>query len=433
MSSKIYTKQSVYEATQTRLQKIFDNFNHVLIAVSGGKDSGVLFNLAYDYAKQTNQVSKLAIYFLDYEAQYKMTIEYVHDLFEKHPDIERYWLCLPNMVPSATSMTTGYWLPWDKAKQDMWVRQMPSDAYVYSQDNMPYAYLPGTDDYKAQEDFTKWYSTSHGKTAVLIGIRADESMDRYRTIKSKNKVNGYLDTNYMITKDSNTVNAYPIYDWKTTDIWIANGKFGYDYNELYDVYYRAGIKLDDMRVASPFLEQGLSTLKYYQVIEPDTWAKMLGRVNGVNFSGIYGGTTLMGWKNIKLPKGHTWKSYVKFLLSTLPEDTRKDYEKIFATSIEFWKNRGGVIDEDTIQDLRDAGIPFRLNGKTNYKTDKQSVIFEQYPDDADVKNFRVVPSYKRMAITIMKNDHTAKYMGFSRTKDQQEKRKKAIEKYQNIL
>ena len=31
-------------------------------------------------------------------------------------------------------------------------------------------------------------------------------------------------------------NAYPIYDWKTQDIWIANGKFGWTYNHLYDLY-----------------------------------------------------------------------------------------------------------------------------------------------------------------------------------------------------
>ena len=45
-------------------------------------------------------------------------------------------------------------------------------------------------------------------------------------------------------------NAYPIYDWKTQDIWIANGKFGWPYNHLYDLYYQAGVPLSRQRVAS---------------------------------------------------------------------------------------------------------------------------------------------------------------------------------------
>ena len=34
-------------------------------------------------------------------------------------------------------------------------------------------------------------------------------------------------------------NLYPLFDWKTEDIWIANGKFRWDYNKLYDLYYKA--------------------------------------------------------------------------------------------------------------------------------------------------------------------------------------------------
>ncbi|MGX5378197.1 DUF3440 domain-containing protein [Ligilactobacillus sp. LYQ135] len=431
--SKIYLKENVLEASQERLKNIFKEFDNVLVAFSGGKDSGLLLNLAYDYAKKHNQLNKLAMYFLDYEAQYELTIDYVKSEFERLNDIKRYWICLPNDVPTATSMANGVWTPWDETKKDIWVRDMPSADYVINENNVSWTYEPHTRDYQAQEDFTKWFSSKNGKTGVLIAIRAEESLDRYRAIKSQRKINGYKDYNYMIKKDINTVNCYPIYDWKAQDIWICNAKYGYRYNHLYDIFYQAGIPLDKMRIASPFLAQGLDNLKYYQVIEPDTWGKMLGRVNGVNFASIYGGTTAMGWKNIRLPRGYTWKSYLKFLLSTLPKETRKNYERIFKTSIEFWRSKGGVLDNETIQELKDAGIPLKVGNKTNYKTDKKPVTFAEYPDDAPIKNFRLVPSYKRMCITIMKNDHTAKYMGFSATKAQREKRKKAIEKYKKLL
>lgn len=433
MSSKKYLDIDVYTATQQRLKYIFDEFDNVLVAFSGGKDSGVLLNLAYEYAQKNNQLNKMGMYFLDYEAQYEMTINYVKKIFDKYKNIKRYWLCLPNSVPSATSMSNGFWIPWEKAKKDIWVRPMPSQDYVINEENVPWNYKVAASDYQVQEDFTKWFSSKYGKTAVLIGIRTDESYDRFRAIKSNHKTHSYDHKEYLVAKDDITINAYPIYDWSVKDIWVCNGKRGFLYNKLYDLYYTAGMPINEMRVASPFLSEGIADLHYYQIIEPNTWAKMIGRVNGVNFASIYGKTTAMGWKNITLPKGMTWKNYLKFLLSTLPEQTKKDYQQIFKTSIEFWDKKGGVLDEKTIKELKEAGIPLEVKGKTNYKTDKKAVAFHEYPDDAPVSNFRIVPSYKRMCITIMKNDHTAKYMGFARTKRQVEQRRKAIEKYKNIL
>ena len=197
--------------------------------------------------------------------------------------------------------------------------------------------------------------------------------------------------------------------------------------------YQAGLTIHQMRVASPFLSQGAESLKMYKVIEPNMWAKLLGRVNGVNFAGIYGGTTAMGWKSIRLPAGHTWKSYLEFLLGTLPEDVRNNYTEKFRTSIEFWKNKGGVLDKKTIQELKGCGIKFEVGDKTNYRTSKLPVTFLEYPDDADVTNFQIVPSYKRMCVCIMKNDHLCKYMGFTLTKKEQERRKNTIEKYRDIV
>ena len=112
--------------------------------------------------------------------------------------------------------------------------------------------------------------------------------------------------------------ASPIYDWSLSDVWHANYKFGYDYNRLYDLYYMAGLKPDQMRVASPFNDYAKDSLHLYRVIDPEIWAKLVGRVQGANFGAIYGRTKAMGYRNLTLPAGHTWESYTKFLLSTLP-------------------------------------------------------------------------------------------------------------------
>jgi predicted phosphoadenosine phosphosulfate sulfurtransferase len=184
-----------------------------------------------------------------------------------------------------------------------------------------------------------------------------------------------------------------------------------------------------MRVASPFNDWAIGSLKLYRVIEPEMWSRMVGRVNGANFCAIYGGTSAVAWKRIKLPKGHTWRSYVEFLLKTLPTETRKTYEEKFATSIKFWQSTGGVLSSETIAELKAMGIPIQIHGKTNYKTSKERVTFAEYQDDLDIKEFQSVPTYKRMAICILKNDHLCKYMGFSQTKKETERRQAAIQKY----
>jgi predicted phosphoadenosine phosphosulfate sulfurtransferase len=168
------------------------------------------------------------------------------------------------------------------------------------------------------------------------------------------------------------------------------------------------------------------------VIDPKNWGKMVGRTNGVNFAGIYGGTTAMGWKSITLPKGHTWKTYMEFLLKTLPDSAADGYRKKLSISQKFWRETGGCLSKDVIKKLEAANIQINTTGTTNRKTDKIPVRME-YLDDIDIEEFREIPTYKRMCVCIMKNDHLCKYMGFALSKTEMELRAGAEKKYKNIL
>lgn len=430
---KIYTNQNVYDASQSRLEYIFNEFENVLVAFSGGKDSSVCLNMVYEYAKEHGMLDKVAMYHLDYEAQYQMTTDYVTKVFSEYPGIKKYWLCLPIAAQCCCNMTSGTWIPWEREKQNIWVREMPDSEYVINQDNVQFQFKEGDMDYKVQTNFSKWFSKEYGKTAVVVGIRASESLHRYVAVSKDDKKIIYDGKKWCSVIDKNTVNAYPIYDWETSDIWTANAKFEWDYNKLYDLYYQAGLTIDKMRVASPFNDCASETLKLYKVIDPNMWGKMVSRVNGVNFTGIYGGTTAMGWKSITLPKGHTWKSYCEFLLNTLDEDTRNHYIRIFNTSFKYWMEKGGNIDKDLYDEmLQKNNVKIKDVCQAKRYPNKNKVTFEEYPDDIDVGRFAEVPTYKRMCICILKNDYFCKYMGFGQTKSDLEKRKRAIEKYKNI-
>jgi len=289
-----------------------------------------------------------------------------------------------------------------------------------------------------QEDLAKqfghWYAQTHtGKTVCLLGIRTNESLYRYSGIL--NKQYGYKDQCYITRQFSNCWAASPIYDWATSDVWSATYRFSYDYNKLYDLYFKAGLTPDQMRVASPFNEYAVESLNLYRVIEPRTWAKLLGRVHGANFASIYGKTKAMGYKKITLPEGYTWESYTKFLLATLPPQIRNNYIRKFVTSIEFWHQTGGGLPEEAIEELESNGYRIMRNGISNYTLKRFSkVIFlDKIPDHTDdIKSTKDIPSWKRMCICILKNDHLCKTMGFGMSRDQKRLVDEIRKKYGSI-
>lgn len=422
--------KTVYDLAMKRIKLIFDEFDHVYISFSGGKDSGVMLNLALKYLKDNNINRKVTLMHLDYEAQYEMTTEYVQKMEHEYADyLNVYHVCVPFKVHTCTSMFQSYWRPWEEDKKDIWVRKLPDNAMVATDFDF---YQKNMWDYEFQEKLSTWIHEKEKaqKTAVLVGIRTQESLHRWRAIH-KERNTYYNGLKYSKLISDNVYNFYPIYDWKTEDIWVANAKFGFEYNKLYDLYYQAGVPIDSMRVASPFLSEGQESLKLYKVIEPHTWGKLVSRVNGVNFTGLYGGTTALGWKKITKPDTMTWKEYMEFLLNTLPENTRAKYLAKLETSIRFWKEKGGLLSDETIQELDDLEIKYEF-GSHNYNSNKKAVKLD-YQDDINIKDFKSIPTYKRMCICILKNDHTCKYMGFSQTKTEMMKRKEAVNKYGNIL
>lgn len=425
-------RRNVYELALERIELLFNEFDNIYVSFSGGKDSGVMLNLCIDYIRKKGLKRKIGVFCMDYEIQYNETVGYIDRTLKANPDIlEVYRVCIPFKVVTCTSMHQTYWRPWDDDCRDFWVRPMPDDCYRKSDFSF---YTPEMWDSEFYILFTQWLHLRKNakKTCCLVGIRTQESTHRWRTIHKKDRYNMYHNLKWTRQISENIYNAYIIHDWLTSDIWTANGRFGWDYNHLYDLYYQAGVPLDRQRVASPFLLAAQDSLRLYRAIDPDMWGKMICRANGINFTSIYGHTNAVAQRKVILPEGYTWESYMYFLLSTLPEETRLNYLQKLSVSINFWRKRGGCLPKETIEKLQAIGIEVEVMKHTNYKTNKLPVRME-YQDDIEVAGFKDLPTFKRMCICILRNDHLCQFMGFAKTKKELDNRNRIMDFYKCLL
>jgi predicted phosphoadenosine phosphosulfate sulfurtransferase len=437
---KHYLDINVYDAACKRIDFIFNNFESIYVSFSGGKDSGVMLNLVIDYMRKNNVNRKIGVLFMDLEAFYKGTIDFIEKMIFDNLDlIEPYWVCLPMLTTNSVSMFEPYWIFWEESKRSKWVREMPIYNFIINKFNNPFDfYKPNMTFEEFIEYFGDWYSSAHGnkKTACLVGIRTDESLNRFRAIARNDK--GFYDNKiYSTVISDKTVNFYPIYDWHVNDIWTYNGKFHKPYNRIYDLFYKAGVPLHKMRICEPYGDEQKAGLNMFKVIEPDTWVKVVDRVSGANFGNIYAGSKATGVKHIDLPEGHTWKSYCKFLLKTLPKETRDIYTKKFVRFIRYWQQVGCPIDDNDILLLEklapDAFInthSYSNRGKGSKEVIKATAIPDMLPGLDNKADFL---SWKRLCMTIIKNDITCQSLSFSITKRQVLRQNELLQKYNEML
>jgi len=428
---KKYLKKNVYESSKERMGIIFSNFERICLAFSGGKDSGVLLNLAVESAREHDK--KIGVMIVDLEGQYTITMDYVRAMLDKHKDvIDPYWICLPINLRNAVSVYQPFWCAWEPGFEDKWVRPIPDHPAVISDQNYFPFYRYRMEFEEFTPEFNKWYGQGK-KTAMLVGIRSDESLNRFRTIKSTSKetYQGHQWTTRL--NGSDVYNCYPIYDWRTEDIWAANGKFDWEYNHLYDMMYKAGVGIHDQRICQPYGDDQRIGLELFRVIEPQTWAKVVNRVSGANFGNIYCGNKIMGYRKVDLPKGHTWRSYTRLLLDSLPPETKANYIDKFTKFVKYWHRKGSVVPDELMNLLPKEAVVTDIitnRGKKN----KPLVKYKAIPDalNSKLESKRAAPTWRRMATCILKNDHLCKGLSFAQTKNQTERMKLLVEKYKKL-
>jgi len=380
---KRYLEIDVLTAARDRISKTFDSFGRVYVSFSGGKDSSVMLHLVMEEAIKRNR--KVGVLIVDLEAQYTKTVEHITEMVETYKDhIDLHWVCVPLLLRNAVTNYEPRWICWDEKKKDVWVRQKPPQAKTG--ENYPF-FVPEMEFEEFIVLFGEWYGQG-SRAAGFIGIRADESLNRFRTIAVFEKVmfNGWRWTTEVAPR---TFNVYPIYDWRTEDIWRFHAKFPEKaHNGIYDQMHKAGVPISQQRLCQPYGDDQRRGLWLYHILEPETWFKLIARVNGANSGALYINETgnVTGYNKISKPDNHTWKSFCNLLLQSMPKKTREHYIKRFRSFLKGWRGRG----------------------------------YAEIPDECPkvLEDRHWAPSWRRMCKCLLRNDYWCKGLGQTQPKSE---------------
>jgi predicted phosphoadenosine phosphosulfate sulfurtransferase len=393
MAKKHYTNIDVLTAARNRIKETFDSVDRAYVAFSGGKDSSVLLHLVMEEAIERERL--VAVMFIDFEAQYRQTIEHVHEMYHLYKEyIDPHWICMPMLLRNAVTNYEPQWTCWDHTKQDIWVRQKPTACKT--EHDYPFA-IAGMEFEEFIILFGQWYGQGVN-TAGFIGIRAQESLHRYCAIATWDKKGRMLNDRRWTTKIvDNVYNVYPIYDWLVEDIWRFHAVHrDKPCNQIYDRMQKAGVKLSQQRLCQPYGDDQRKGLWLYHILEPETWFKLIARVNGANSGALYieEKGNVNGYNKITKPPGHTWRSFCNLLLQTMPPKTRNHYIFRFKKFIYGWHKRG------------------------------YPVIPEEVPEVLESKCW--APSWRRMCKVLLRNDYWCKGLGQTQPKSEAYKKFKII-------
>ena len=82
---KIPLPLNILEAARERITWTLNTLPRVCVSFSGGKDSGLMLHLTAELARQMGK--KICVLFIDWEAQFSCTINYVQSLREFYTDV----------------------------------------------------------------------------------------------------------------------------------------------------------------------------------------------------------------------------------------------------------------------------------------------------------------------------------------------------------
>lgn len=319
----IYKENDVFTEAVLRVSMLFDTHEDIIVCMSGGKDSTVLFHIALAVAREKGRLP-LKVFWLDQEAEWQHTVDYM-DSIMRMPEVEPYWFQIPFNFTNSLSAKTNFLKVFDEAEEDRWIHaksdiSIKENPTKYDRYHDLVVQLPA--------------AITDKKCAVLVGMRMCESPRRRMSIVgSSGKWHGIT---WCTNAIGSTRKFWPIYDFTDDDVWTAIAKNRWRYNGAYDLMYRYGVSKKDMRVSALIHETAWHWIEMLQEFEPKTYNRFIARISGVS---AFNHAFSEGTGDViprTLPFAFKdWKEYRDYLLVHI---TKPEYWELFRKR---WENQNG--------------------------------------------------------------------------------------------
>ena len=327
---------NVYDAAVKRLAELYEDGHRIVVCMSGGKDSGACLNLAIEAASMADRLPVEAVY-REEEILYPGTREFVMRCHDR-PEVDLHWLVAGQPMINLFSRRQPYW--WicdDRLTPDQWVTQPPEYAEWIPQKHIEGIVSPDR------------FPPDEGKALIaVIRLRVSESTNRRMGLASSG---GHL-TGLEKRGGVPYRTVRPIYDWTDKDIWTAHRINKWDYNEAYDLLYKAGMPLKEMRIGPVTMNTaGIGALAFAASAWPRWFDRVCKRCPGVMQARHFGATLLKPDRY----SHETWKDcYQRVCIDTAPDWIAERAAHVAAKAIEM-VGRKGVKELPDVAGTNDLG------------------------------------------------------------------------------
>jgi predicted phosphoadenosine phosphosulfate sulfurtransferase len=262
---RMFLDINVVDAARQRIRHVYDTFDTVCVQFSGGKDSTAILYLAKEVHEERG-LGPVKVIFRDEEMLSPLTEAYIKKVSE-FDWVDMEWYCLPygtEVWVMGHRESTVLW--GDKRRElDRLVRDFPEGAIT--------AYDFGIDHSQNLPEPLDHYQMQgkHGNVAFITGIRAAESMIRYRSLVQKLHEN-YIVHPYGLSKRVPLKFAKVIYDWSANDVFkYITEEHDAPYCEYYDY---AALTGSNARVGIPLHAVAIRRIGDVVETEPEFYDRL---------------------------------------------------------------------------------------------------------------------------------------------------------------